>query len=244
MCLNDGKTEFVVALTHQVLKQYGLPTSIVIGDATIIPTTSVRNVGAYFDIHMTMVPHIDAICKKCNYHLRRISSIRAYINKSLCHSIIMALVVSNLDYCNSLLLDVPDNQLSRLQRIHNRAARLVTLTALREHITPVLAALHWLPVAARIEYKTLVYVYKAVNGLAPVYISELLTFKSRHSRLRQLHDHLQLSEPRSPLVIGKRAFGNTAPVLWNRVPLSLRDSPSLLIIKKQLKTYLFVRTYQ
>ena len=91
-----------------------------------------------------MKQHVDAVCRKCNYHLRRIRSIRTYVTMHVCHSLVIALVISSLDYCNALLLDLPEYQLTRLQKIHNRAARLVVLTSASSHTTPVLEQLHWL----------------------------------------------------------------------------------------------------
>ena len=59
-------------------------------------------------------------------------------------------------------------------RLQNSAARLVTRTKLRDHITPVLRTLHWLPVPQRITFKILLIVYKIVNQIAPAYLCDLL----------------------------------------------------------------------
>ena len=122
-------------------------------------------------------------------------------------------------------------------------ARLVTLTSPRGHITPVMEALHWLPVSHRIIFKTPLLVYKALNGLAPGYLSDLLNLKNRNSKLRQLHDHLTLSVPQATLTIAKGAFGVTAPVYWNLLPLSLRQASSLRAFKSGLKTHFFRSLY-
>ena len=151
----------------------------------------------------------------------------------------MALVLSNLDYCNALLANASAANIRKLRLIHNRAACLVTLTRLHDHITPVLRSLHWLPVPYRIMCKFLVYVDKCLAGLAPSYLCELLRPKTRHPRLRQLHDHLQLSVPVTVRDVHKCAFGVAAPTYWNDLPPSLRAAPSLNFFKKNPKTYLF-----
>ena len=87
-----------------------------------------------------------------------------------------AFVTSRLDMANSLLYGLPQEQLNRLQRIQNIAARVVTRSKKSCHITSVLKDLHWLPVRYRFVYKILLIVYKAVNGLSPLYISNLLNF--------------------------------------------------------------------
>ena len=83
-------------------------------------------------------------------------------------------MTSRLDYCNSLLNGVPDYKLKRVQRMQNIAARIVSRCPYRDHITPVLESLHWLPVKYRILFKLLLLTYKCLNGLGPGYLSCLV----------------------------------------------------------------------
>ena len=73
-----------------------------------------------------------------------------------------------------LLYGVPAVYLSKLQRLQNSAARLITHTPRYLHITPVLLALHWLPVKFRICYKIAVISFKAIYNLGPAYLSNLI----------------------------------------------------------------------
>ena len=68
--------------------------------------------------------------------------------------------------------------LIRLQRVQNRAARLVTRTKTQDHITPVLRDLHWLPVSSRIDFKLCLYMYKALKKTVPIYITNVLVFNT------------------------------------------------------------------
>ncbi len=95
-------------------------------------------------------------------------------------SLVQGLVTSRLDYCNALLYGLPPNQLKRLQHVQNTAARIVTRTRRRDHITPVLISLHWIPVKYRIEYKIILYVFKALQGEAPVYMTDMVR-KTHHT---------------------------------------------------------------
>ena len=65
--------------------------------------------------------------------------------------------------------------ISRLQRIQNNAARLITQSKIRDHVTPILSSLHWLPVKYRTQFKIITIVHNSLHGLAPVYLRELLT---------------------------------------------------------------------
>ena len=87
-----------------------------------------------------------------------------------------AFISSKLDFCNALLYGLPQSVVDRLQYVQNYAARLVTRTQSSEHITPVLCRLHWppVPVRQRITCKILLLTHKALNGMAPKYIANLL----------------------------------------------------------------------
>ena len=78
-----------------------------------------------------------------------------------------------VDYCNALLARTADTQVKRLQSVQNAAARLVSGARRRDHITPVLCSLHWLPVRRRIFFKTAVLVWKCIHDVAPAYLQEV-----------------------------------------------------------------------
>ena len=88
-------------------------------------------------------------------------------------SLIVALVLSRLDYCNSVLTGLPVNLIRRL--LQNAAARLIFGIRRSEHITYALASLHWLRVPERILFKVAVLTYRAVNGSPPEYLSSYFT---------------------------------------------------------------------
>ena len=85
-------------------------------------------------------------------------------------TIIHALISCRLDYCNSLLYNVPTHKTDRLQRLQNQCARILTKSPHREPITPVLKSLHWLKIQDRITYKILMLTYKSCYNIAPTYL--------------------------------------------------------------------------
>jgi hypothetical protein len=103
-------------------------------------------------------------------HLRKIAAMKKYLPAELLTTLTHAFISSRLDFCNSLYAGLPEYELSRLQTLQNQAARLVTNTKKRDHITPVLRKLHWLPVRAIIQFKILTFAFRAVYGDGPVYL--------------------------------------------------------------------------
>ena len=126
--------------------------------------------------------------------------------------------------------------------VQNNAAKLVMRKRKRDHVTPLMKHLHWLPVRKRIDYKILLLTYKALNGEAPVYLSELLQPYEPPRTLRSA-DQLRLTEKRTVSTLGDRAFAAAAPKLWNNLPLKIRCSKNVDCFKKALKTHLFKCAY-
>ena len=112
---------------------------------------------------------------RADFTLENISRIRKYIPQDISIVLIKSLVMSRLDYSNGLLYGLPKCTVSGLQAVQNSAARIVTQERLRDHdsMSRALMELHWLPVDKRIEYKLLLYTYKALHGLAPGYLCKL-----------------------------------------------------------------------
>ena len=131
--------------------------------------------------------------------LINISKIRKYLTEETTEILVHAFVSSKLDYCNSLLYGLPKHMISSLQSVQNTAARIVTLTKKFDHITPVLIQLHWLPVHFQILFNFLLLVYKALNGMAPLYITELLSYLTCSCTLRSTDQNF-LAVPKSRLI--------------------------------------------
>jgi len=139
---------------------------VTVGTETIQPVDVVRNLGVWMDHELPMKQH-------CFHQLRHLRQIPQRVGHEVTMQLVLALV--RLDYCNSVLTGLPASTVNILQRIQNAAARLICQLKPREHVTPSLQQLHWLPVKQRVQYKLCTIMYVVHHGLAPSYITELMT---------------------------------------------------------------------
>ena len=101
--------------------------------------------------------------------------------------------------------------------------------------------LHCLPFKQRIHFKILLFAFKAIHGIAPTYIQNLVSLKSQGTNNLRLSGGILLASStfRTKVALGDRSFQVGAPKLWNALPRELRDIPNLHNFKSNLNTYLF-----
>ncbi len=109
----------------------------------------------------------------------------------------------------------------------------------RAHVTPLFVSLHWLPVAARIQFKTLMLAYKITTGSAPSYFHSLLRIYIPSRSLRSASERRLVVPSQRGSKSLSRTFSFTIPGWWNDLPTPIRNAGSLSIFKQQLKTHLF-----
>ena len=241
---NDSKTEVLVCGPKR--RRELLPrTSIRVGDSDIEFSDTVRTLGALLDCELSMDSHISNKISVCNYHIRRIGRVRSCMTREVANSAAVALVLSKLDYCNSLLHGVSKKKLKRLQVAQNTAARIVSKTKKRDHISPVLNELHWLPVEQRIQHKLLTLTYQTVQQTAPPYLSDIAPtyvpsrdLRSASKKLLQIPGKKEVQTK----TYAERAFSYAGPSAWNALPMSIKASSSKSAFKAQVKTHLFRQT--
>ena len=217
--------------------------SIRVGDCTITPTRSVHNLGAHFDSQMNMEQFIIKKCRACQLQLHKIARIRKYLSNDTCSCIIQGLVTSKLDYANCLLYEVNKVFLHRLQIVQNSAAHVILKMRKYDHISRARQELHWLPIQQRIAFSILTDMYKALHGLAPTYITDLILL-AQPARLTRSSKNFNIAFPvKFQETVMENGLLFMLLQLWNNLPVSIRSSNSLLDFRRQLKTYFFTLAY-
>ena len=241
--LNPTKTELIMLGTTHQLSLLSNATSIFLNDTPISFQKTMKTLGVILDQKLTFSSQISSIIQSCNHHLRAISHIRQFLTLDLAATLSRCLVLSRLDYCNSLLFGISNLEISRLQRVMNRAARItLNIPSYQHHLNHSsidnLRTLHWLPLPHRINFKIAIITYKIKSTSSPPYLNNLIASKipSRNTRSSKAPLLMQQLTTNN---ISTRAFRHTAPTVWNSLPAEIRNMKTLASFKSNLKTYYF-----
>jgi len=240
--LNASKTELIWFYRNPLPNSQLFHTVLNLSpDCSIKPADVVRDLGVLLDNSLSMKTHISNITKSCFFHLRRIRQVKKSLNEKCVRTLVQALVISRIDYCNSVLCGLPASTLQPLTAVLHYAAKLIKNQNPRDHVTPTLRELHWLPIQARINFKICLLMYRIYTNCSPAYLSSLVTPCSSLQSRRGLRSSSQgdFVVTRSLKKLGNRAFALAGPAEWNKLPVFIRKSSTLSIFKTNLKTHLF-----
>ncbi len=233
--LNLAKTELLVVSANPSLHHNF---TFQLGSSTITSSKTARNLGVVIDDKLNFSDHIAKTARSCRFALYNIRKIRPFLSEHTTQLLVQALVLSRLDYCNALLAGLPANSIKPLQLIQNAAARLIFNELKRTHVTPLFINFHWLPIAARIKFKALMFAYKTTSGSAPLYLNSVLQTYVPSRSFTSSERRIIVPSQRGTKSLSL-TFSLTVPTWWNDLPNSIRAAESLAIFKKRLKTHLF-----
>lgn len=237
--MNCEKTEFMILASQHLRSRIDATRNIEIAPETVSPSNRARNLGVVMSPTLSLDAHVSALCKSAYAQISAINKIKRFMDARTLETIMHAFVSNKLDYCNSLLLGAPAYLLARVQKIQNVAARIIAGAGARDHITPVLHELHWLPIKRRIDYKVFLIMHKTLNGNgAPILDSFSFCDNDAFNLRSNSTNFLNVPFTTSSLIY-ERCFSVAGPRMWNTLPLSLRTESRTLVFKKKLKTFLF-----
>ena len=233
LAMNDSKTQIIVFGPTSVLNEITINGLNIGCDTTIRFVSTVKNLGIYMDAALTMKDHITELKKKCFLTLRNLKKIRFLLTTSQVKTIVNSLVISCLDYCNSMFYGVSQHLMHQLQLIQNACAKAITGKYKYDHMDNDLNKLHWLSVRKRVVFKICLLSYKAVNGLAPKYLNDMFNYAHYGHTIRLIVPH------RATKGYGDRSFSVIGPKFFNVLPETVKQSLTVDSFKSSLKTYLF-----
>ena len=151
--LNDGKAEIIVIMGSLRNVSVANFVEMSLGDTRLVVCESAKNLSVVLDSLLSFRCHIDSIVKTSNFHSHHLFMIKDFMNRKSLVTLVYSLIISKVDYCNSLFIGLPNVILKKVQSVLNRAARLIFNLPPRVPTPSSLIELHWLPLKARIEFK-------------------------------------------------------------------------------------------
>jgi len=186
--LNTAKTDLLWCATSR--RPHQLPTSaLMIGCDLVSPSTSVRDLGIYFDVDLSMRCNVQKTVASCFAVLCQLHSIRRSVLASVYQMLVVALVLSRLDYGNAVLTGLPGYLYNHLQSVLNVAARSIVGLRRSDHID-TLASFHWLKARECVQFKLATVIYRSLDGTAPSYLAADLRRLADVPSRRRLHSSL------------------------------------------------------
>ena len=182
LTLNTAKTEFMLIGSRQKLSTLSSQPELSIDNVQIEKVTSVKSLGIFIDENLRWQTHIDKLSKKVASGIGAIKRIRDFVPTPTLHCIYNALIQSQFDYCNIVWGNCGKTLFDRLQKLQNRAARVLTFSRYDADANRLFRQLNWKDLSTQFQMQKAPMVYKSLNDLVPGYLSSnMKRYETRYS---------------------------------------------------------------
>ncbi|XP_068240284.1 uncharacterized protein [Palaemon carinicauda] len=189
--INESKTKCIFIGSRQFISQIPEDTKINFNGFEIEKSIKVKNLGVYFDQYILFDGHIDEVCRKVNGTLIYLNRIKDRFDSEMRGMVVRSLAVSILDYCLKIWGSTTKQQLQRIQRLQNFAAKVIDGKAKKyDHATPILNNLQWLTIKQKIDFYVCVMIFNVLHNLIPPWLFNLIRVGDRRNRQTRFNHDL------------------------------------------------------
>lgn len=195
--------------------------------------------GIIIDKTLSFDKQIDSVCLNITRRITLLKMLSKYVDRKHLEQYYNAYITPIFDYGCMVWGQCSVYNTNRLIKLQKRAARLILKADFMTPSNTMFQQLGWLTFPNRVQYHTCIMVYKAINGQAPEYLSNLLVKSSEsHSKSLRSGDREDLRVPFSRTSYYERSFSITGAKAWNSLPNHVRQSSDLNSFKTSLRTYI------
>ena len=237
LSLNIAKTEFMIIGSRQRMHAHSNENINIDLDGNVIKQVDkAKSLGLIIDKNLSWSNHIDMKCKKISSAIGALMRIRHFISMQTAIEIYNAIIQPHFDYCSPVWEEFNATLREKMQKLQNRAARVITKSSYDASSSILLEKLHWDNLSLRRKKHNSILMYKTINKLTPEYLQNLFSFRSTNYNLRNAEMKLNLPKPRTEYL--KRSFCYSGARLWNTLPHSARTANSLRHFKNEINRFL------
>jgi hypothetical protein len=238
--INPGKTKFlIIGSKHNIRNDFGNGL-VLLNESNgkeIEKLNKVLLLGVNVDSTISMEAFVNSKCSEVYYKLRNIGRIRSCLDIPMRIMLVRNLILSKLDYCNSILANIPEYMVHKLQKVLNASVRFIYDVPKYAHISSYVQKAHFLPIKQRIQYKLSLVIFKILHGIAPKYLNGMISLYKPNRNIRVGRDEFNIEQ------IGTNFVSEKMSNAWNQLPLCLRCNNNITAFKKELKTFYFKQAY-
>ena len=238
--LNVDKTKLMIIGSKQRLRSCrDEPIYIEYEGKPIERCISTKCLGIIIDENLLWHDHVDSICKKVFAGLAVLRRIRPFIDDNSLKLLYMSLVQSQMDYCCEIWGNRFNTHTERITKLQKRAARLILKCNMFTSSKEMFLQLKWLPFYQRVQYFRCIFVFKCINNLSSEFFKDIFKPVSEmHDRHTRSSSNNNLAIPKCHTEYYKHALCYSGSVLWNELPVEIRQRRSVHSFKIMLKQYL------
>ena len=233
LTLNKKKTEYMIVGSRQRISNISTDPIVKLGDSTIKRVNKSKTLGVIVDEHLSWNDQIQSIVSKSSKGIGMIRRIKKFVPQSTLLKVYNAIVLSHFDYCSLVWDNCSDYLLNKLQKLQNRAARVITGRTYETRSKDVLKELNWQPLSERLNRNKCIFMHKIKNNVMPQSVIEM--FKIKENQVYQLcsnNINFSLGEPITNFM--KKSISYSAASLWNSLPSLAKEQNSLSKFKSIL----------
>ncbi len=235
LSLNVIKTQSMLMCTRprlQALVNNGDELSLKIKNEPLDVVQSVKYLGVQVDRHLDWSDHTKAVTAKVSRAIGFLKYARPFIPFKTLKALYTSIVEPHFRYCCSVWGCCGSTQITKLQKLQNRAARIVTNSSYYSSGLKLVSQLGWKTIETLINEELQIMVYKSINGQAPQYLCDLLTKNSACTSFNLRNTSTDLRLPKMSSSNGQRCFSFRGAKQWNSLSAECKTASSLKAFKK------------
>ena len=237
LTLNTSKTEFMLIGSRQRIRTFHSSPTLTINETPIKRVDCVKSLGLNIDENLSWNKHIDKISKKIASGIGALKRMRPFVPSSTLKYIYSSIIQPHFDYCCVVWDNCSKSSADKLQKLQNRAARILTFSSYDTNADLLIKKLGWRKLDSQRKIQKVTMVYKSLNGLNPDYLQPLFNYRNSviNYTLRDTEGKLTIPMPRTNYL--KNSFGYSGAELWNNLPIHVRQAVTLKQFKAGCSSY-------